>query len=215
MPPCPSRATAAFRTRIWTVWPARAPSVRTPPASRPTARRRAPRSSPGSIPIGYIATIGRTVVPPELLPESEITRQALELLDTCRRSPACRSAACSTPLGPAWSLRGHVPADPELAQEAADRMQRAAFVLLPDAEGPAVLLPEVHVRRIRLPAAGMEPSGPGLDVRHDDFPCQRPRSAAAGAAAGCGSQQGACRRGLLQRMVRRLGCKSRRRLKEA
>ena len=31
--------------------------------------------------IGYIATIGRTVVPPELLPETQITSQVLDLLD--------------------------------------------------------------------------------------------------------------------------------------
>ena len=33
--------------------------------------------------VAYIATIGRTVVPPELLPETRITSQVLDLLDAC------------------------------------------------------------------------------------------------------------------------------------
>lgn len=47
--------------------------------------------------VGYIATIGRTVVPPDLLPESQITRQALDLLEAHAKVPFAITVSWSPP----------------------------------------------------------------------------------------------------------------------
>lgn len=47
--------------------------------------------------LGYIATIGRSVVPPELLPETQITNQVLELMERCAAGSFMITASWSPP----------------------------------------------------------------------------------------------------------------------
>ena len=47
--------------------------------------------------VGYIATIGRSVIPPELLPETQITDQVLTLIDENRGRPFMITASWSPP----------------------------------------------------------------------------------------------------------------------
>jgi len=47
--------------------------------------------------LGYIATIGRTVIPPRLLPETQITAQILDLLDRCATKNFMITASWSPP----------------------------------------------------------------------------------------------------------------------